>query len=55
MIKDIVRSENKKKPYSDGKITELLLRQGIQISRRTVAKYRLLADIPSTLERKELS
>lgn len=55
MITDIVRSENKKKPYSDSKIAELLQRRGIQISRRTVAKYRLLADIPSTLERKEPS
>lgn len=55
MIADMVRSENKKKPYSDNKIAELLQREGIQISRRTVAKYRLLADIPCTLERKEPS
>lgn len=53
IITDIVRSENKKKPYSDSKLTELLNAKGIQISRRTVAKYRVLADIPSTCGRKE--
>lgn len=53
LMKDIIRSENKKKPYSDNKLAELLKEQGVQISRRTVAKYRLMAGIPSTLERKE--
>lgn len=39
-IKSIIESENVKKPYSDQKIAELLLIEGIQIARRTVAKYR---------------
>ena len=53
IITDIIRSENKKKPYSDSKQAEMLKNRGIQISRRTVAKYRLMADIPSTIDRKE--
>lgn len=53
LIEDIIRTENKKNPYSDNKLAELLKEQGIQISRRTVAKYRVTANIPSTLERKE--
>ncbi len=40
IIKDLVDNENKKKPYSDQKISELLRERGINISRRTVSKYR---------------
>ena len=40
MIRELIRQENKKKPYSDAVITKLLNEKGIQISRRTVAKYR---------------
>ncbi|MGE7667485.1 RNA polymerase factor sigma-54 [Ureibacillus composti] len=39
-IKAIIENENVKKPYSDQKIANLLLLEGIQIARRTVAKYR---------------
>lgn len=53
VLADIIRSENKKKPYSDSKLAELLKSRGIEISRRTVAKYRVMANIPSTIERKE--
>lgn len=51
-IKIIIASENKKKPYSDNKLAALLNQKGIKISRRTVAKYRMNAGIPSTVERK---
>jgi RNA polymerase sigma-54 factor len=51
-MKKIIASENKKKPYSDNKLAALLNEKGIKISRRTVAKYRMNAGIPSTLERK---
>lgn len=40
MIKEIIDGENPKKPYSDLKIAEMLANDGIDISRRTVAKYR---------------
>ena len=40
MIKEFVDAEDDKKPLSDSKISELLHEKGIDISRRTVAKYR---------------
>jgi RNA polymerase sigma-54 factor len=39
-IQQICSRENPKSPYSDQKIVELLKAQGIEIARRTVAKYR---------------
>lgn len=52
-IKQIIKSELKNKPYSDNKISNILYDQNIEISRRTVAKYREEIGIPSTIERKE--
>ena len=40
MIKEFVDAEDDKKPLSDSKISEMLYEKGIDISRRTVAKYR---------------
>lgn len=51
-IHALIDGENKKKPLSDQKISELLSVQGFQISRRTVAKYRDEMEIPSTSGRK---
>lgn len=48
ILKDIIDNENTKKPYSDQKISELLKEKGINISRRTVAKYRDELNIPSS-------
>ena len=39
-IEQIIESEDKGKPYSDQRIAEFLKEQEIDISRRTVAKYR---------------
>ncbi len=50
-IRDIINSECKEKPYSDMKLSELLRKEGIQISRRTVAKYRSEIGIKGALER----
>ena len=48
-IKSIVGGENSGKPFSDQKIVELLNEEGIEISRRTVAKYRdALGILPSS-------
>jgi RNA polymerase sigma-54 factor len=52
-IKQLVSSENPKNPYSDQKIVELLKAQGIEIARRTVAKYReVLGVLPSSKRKK---
>ncbi|HYV49376.1 MAG TPA: RNA polymerase factor sigma-54 [Myxococcaceae bacterium] len=48
-IKQLVSAEDAKNPYSDQKIVELLKSQGIEIARRTVAKYReVLGILPSS-------
>lgn len=39
-LDQIINSENQKKPFSDQKIAEILNKQGFDIARRTVAKYR---------------
>ena len=52
MIKDLVTGENPKKPLSDQKIVELLNEQGIEVSRRTVAKYRDTIGILPSSKRK---
>ena len=52
-IKHIVSAEDAKNPYSDQKIVELLRAQGIEIARRTVAKYReVLGILPSSKRKK---
>ena len=55
MIKKIITAENPRKPYSDNKLTNLLNEQGINVARRTVAKYREALFIPSSHDRKALS
>lgn len=52
-IKDLVSKENPKNPLSDQKIAQLLEKDGIQIARRTVAKYReILRILPSSQRKK---
>ena len=51
-IKEIIAGENQKKPFSDQKIVDLLLEQGIDIARRTVTKYREMLGLGSSTERK---
>ncbi|WP_317854983.1 RNA polymerase factor sigma-54 [Chakrabartyella piscis] len=51
-IKEMIGNEDKKKPLSDQKITDALIAEGIQISRRTVAKYREGMGICGTSARK---
>jgi RNA polymerase sigma-54 factor len=52
VIKKLIAAENRKKPLSDSKITQLLEKQGIQVARRTVAKYREAMGIAPSNERK---
>ncbi|NUN04771.1 MAG: RNA polymerase factor sigma-54 [Bdellovibrio sp.] len=52
-IKDLVAKESPKNPLSDQKIVDLLKVEGIQIARRTVAKYRdVLKILPSSQRKK---
>jgi RNA polymerase sigma-54 factor len=54
IIKKLVAGENPKKPLSDSKIAGLLEAQGIQVARRTIAKYRESLGIAPSSERKRL-
>lgn len=52
MIADIIGKENPEKPISDQKISEELMSQGINASRRTIAKYRESIGILSSSKRR---
>lgn len=54
LIKKMVESEISAKPISDSKIAEILADQGINVARRTVAKYRESMNIPPSNQRKSL-
>ena len=51
-IREIVKSEDKSKPYSDHEIANILKRSNIDIARRTVAKYREMLRIFPSNQRK---
>lgn len=51
-IKALIEGEEPKKPLSDDQLTEILKKDGIDIARRTVAKYREAMRIPSSTERR---
>jgi len=51
-LRDIISSENPKSPYSDQKLADLLKARNMEISRRTVAKYRDELGISATSVRK---
>ena len=52
-IKDIISREDPQKPLSDMKIAEMVSAMGLEVSRRTVAKYRDKAAIPPASARRE--
>jgi RNA polymerase sigma-54 factor len=54
IIKKLVAAENPRKPLSDSKIAAILGDQGINVARRTIAKYRETLAIPPSNERKRL-
>ncbi len=54
MIKKLIAAENTQKPLSDSKIAESLVANGINVARRTIAKYREAMTIPPSTERKRL-
>jgi len=52
-LKGMIDAEDKKRPLSDEEIVSRFKAQGIDLARRTVAKYRKVMDIPSSRRRKE--
>lgn len=54
MLKKLISEESPTSPLSDNQLTNLLKQQGINVARRTVAKYREAMSIPSSHERKTL-
>ncbi len=54
MIRKYIAAEDATKPLSDSKIASVLVADGIQVARRTVAKYRESMAIPPSNERKRL-
>ena len=54
ILENIINEEDKKKPYPDDKIADLLKEKGYPIARRTVAKYREQLDIPVARMRKKI-
>jgi RNA polymerase sigma-54 factor len=55
MIKTLIAEESPKKPLSDNKLAQILSDKGINVARRTVAKYREAMAIPPSNERKRLA
>lgn len=55
LIKKLITAETPNKPLSDSKIAAILEDQGINVARRTIAKYREAMAIPPSNERKRLT
>ncbi len=51
-IKKMIEEEDTKKPMTDDQIAKILSKEGVKLSRRTVAKYRDQMNIPGSRERK---
>lgn len=54
-IRRLIAAEDPAKPLSDSKIADILRAEGINVARRTVAKYREAMNIASSTERKRLA
>ncbi|MBO5659209.1 MAG: RNA polymerase factor sigma-54 [Duodenibacillus sp.] len=54
-IKELIANENPNKPLSDAALAELLQKEGIELARRTVAKYREMENIaPKSLRKRSV-
>ncbi|HEU4602086.1 MAG TPA: RNA polymerase factor sigma-54 [Steroidobacteraceae bacterium] len=53
-IRKLVAQEEPDKPFSDSRIADILSQEGVQVARRTVAKYREALGIPPSSERKRV-
>ncbi|MGF7231172.1 MAG: RNA polymerase factor sigma-54, partial [Arachidicoccus sp.] len=54
ILMDVIEAEEKQRPLSDERLTEMLQEKGYNIARRTVAKYREQLNIPVARLRKQL-
>ena len=54
ILKDCIDNEDKHRPLTDEKLTDILKEKSYNIARRTVAKYREQLDVPVARMRKEL-
>jgi RNA polymerase sigma-54 factor len=54
ILQDCIENEQKRKPLTDDRLTEILQEKGYQIARRTVAKYREQLNIPVARLRREI-
>jgi len=54
ILQECLNNEDKRRPLTDEKLTEILQEKGYQIARRTVAKYREQLNIPVARMRKEI-
>jgi len=55
ILQECISNEDKRKPLTDEKLTDILQEKGYQIARRTVAKYREQLSIPVARMRKEIT
>jgi len=46
-LKEVVETEDKKKPYTDQQLVAILAERGYKVARRTIAKYREFLNIPT--------
>jgi len=53
-IRKVIGEEDPKNPLSDSEIARILKQEGLQIARRTVAKYREELRIPSSNSRRQI-
>jgi RNA polymerase sigma-54 factor len=51
-VRKLIEEEDARHPLTDDQLTAVLQSQGIQLTRRTVAKYREDMNIPSTHQRR---
>ena len=51
-IKDLIEAETADSVLSDDRIVDILSEDGVDIARRTVAKYRETMQIPSSIQRR---
>ncbi|WP_018140178.1 RNA polymerase factor sigma-54 [Thioalkalivibrio sp. ALJ7] len=55
MIRELIGDEPANKPLSDARLAQILADRGINVARRTVAKYREAMHIPSSSERRQMA
>jgi RNA polymerase sigma-54 factor len=52
-IEELVKAEDKRKPLSDSAVAKMLEAEGLEVARRTVAKYRERLGVPGSKQRKQ--